>query len=437
MAHPTIVPLLSRSAPAATGSLQSASPQLPNKHASIGTATPHSHYLPISNQHSTPRSTPVRSSTPISLVSMLSPPLSPYSKVIPVSSPTPSLLQLDPILFPRSKFDTSSSPIFRKSNAPVSSAAAPSPTVAVKRPAPVEIDTPDTTSKRSKIDEYYLDSFDLTPAFSHNTNFRCVAWESLSTLASVASYSKRERGFLNHYGPRKPQTYSTSSSLPNNSIIRRNNFRYQVSTTSRVRNTPVNSDAEYVPVVTRSSKKRPEEVKHSRSVANVLPRPANIKPDTLFNSHSINTTSPLPTPKGSRASTPKPRRTASAPSKVHESTYASLPDYSPDTSTLLPGKPLKADWKGQPMDLTNDPLVGQLHPAEIYLASCIRLSCELYLDSKRRLFAEKVHRLKQGLPFRRTDAQKACRIDVNKASRLFVAYEKVGWLDDKMFKHHL
>ena len=49
----------------------------------------------------------------------------------------------------------------------------------------------------------------------------------------------------------------------------------------------------------------------------------------------------------------------------------------------------------------------------------------VYLDSKRRLFYEKVSRLRQGKGFRRTDAQKACRIDVNKASRLFAAFEKL------------
>lgn len=89
------------------------------------------------------------------------------------------------------------------------------------------------------------------------------------------------------------------------------------------------------------------------------------------------------------------------------------------------------------MDLSNDPNVHLLHPAEVHLASVLRLPCDIYLDSKRRLFAEKVHRLKQGLPFRRTDSQKACRIDVNKASRLFSAFEKVGWLEDDLFQKYL
>lgn len=137
-------------------------------------------------------------------------------------------------------------------------------------------------------------------------------------------------------------------------------------------------------------------------------------------------------------SQPKERREKKAiiPSNVHEMSFENLPDYSPSVSTLN-GQQLKAEWKGTPMDLSNDPKVDLLEESEVALAATLRLPAHLYLDSKRRLFAEKVHRLRQGLPFRRTDAQKACRIDVNKASRLFSAYEKVGWLDNHHFESFL
>ncbi|KAH3679451.1 hypothetical protein WICMUC_000996 [Wickerhamomyces mucosus] len=144
-----------------------------------------------------------------------------------------------------------------------------------------------------------------------------------------------------------------------------------------------------------------------------------------------------------RASTPTIKRVrktvASSPSPAPINIdWESLPDFSPDISTLPSNNTrcLKVEWKGQPMSLASDPLVSKLHPAEVTLASILRLPCNLYLDSKRRLFMEKVSRLKKGLPFRRTDAQKSCRIDVNKASRLFAAFEKIGWLkDDKFYKH--
>ncbi|SCU82146.1 LAFA_0C09340g1_1 [Lachancea sp. 'fantastica'] len=154
------------------------------------------------------------------------------------------------------------------------------------------------------------------------------------------------------------------------------------------------------------------------------------------------------TPVISRPSTPtnRHRKTAQISSPLASAAAVSapnmswerLPDYSPPMS-LLPNnnKCLKVEWKGSSMDLSDDPLKDLLHPAELQLAQILRLPCDLYLDSKRRLFLEKMHRLKQGLPFRRTDAQKACRIDVNKASRLFAAYEKIGWLQDDKFEKFL
>lgn len=92
----------------------------------------------------------------------------------------------------------------------------------------------------------------------------------------------------------------------------------------------------------------------------------------------------------------------SIPQYVPNMSWEKLPDYSPNTYETLPAnnnKCLKVEWKGSPMDLTHDPLRSKLHPAEVVLAQILRLPCDLYLDSKRRLFLEKMHRLKQGLPF--------------------------------------
>ncbi|KAL3229704.1 SWIRM domain-containing protein FUN19 [Nakaseomyces bracarensis] len=124
---------------------------------------------------------------------------------------------------------------------------------------------------------------------------------------------------------------------------------------------------------------------------------------------------------------------------VPNMSWSKLVDYSPPLSTLPPNqnKCLKIEWKGSSMDLSQDPLKDKLHPAELVLAETLRLPCDLYLDSKRRFFIEKVQKLRKGLPFRRTDAQKACRIDVNKASRLYAAFEKVNWLDDSNFEKYL
>lgn len=145
----------------------------------------------------------------------------------------------------------------------------------------------------------------------------------------------------------------------------------------------------------------------------------------------------LPTSAGNQAS-PPPKRSRPSTPIPYAYDFNQIEDFSPPVSALPnSNKCLKADWKGQSMDLTGDPLYSKLHPAEIVLAGTLRLPCNVYLDSKRRIFFEKVKRMRMDLPFRRTDAQKSCKIDVNKASRLFAAFERVGWLEDVHFERFM
>lgn len=118
--------------------------------------------------------------------------------------------------------------------------------------------------------------------------------------------------------------------------------------------------------------------------------------------------------------------------------YDLIKDYAPSLETLGGNaKALKADWKGQMLDLTNDPDRLLLSPAEINLAATLRLSCATYLCSKRRIFEARVRALNVGKEFRKTDAQQACKIDVNKASKLWTAYERVGWFKPEHFQQYL
>lgn len=112
--------------------------------------------------------------------------------------------------------------------------------------------------------------------------------------------------------------------------------------------------------------------------------------------------------------------------------FNALPDYSPPVSSL-PSKPnsLKVEWKGGPLDLRSDPHRDLLHPDELLLASQLRLDGATYLTSKRRVFIKRIEAYRIGKEFRKTDAQQACKIDVNKASKLWEAFNKVGWLDQK------
>lgn len=152
---------------------------------------------------------------------------------------------------------------------------------------------------------------------------------------------------------------------------------------------------------------------------------------------TLNGPSSGPTAKRSmpRASpTPEPSRRIVAPNR-EDKDFNSLPDYCPPISSL-PSRPnsLKVEWKGQPIDLSSDPHARLLHPDEVALAGNLRLDCATYLTSKRRIFERRLQCLRTGKEFRKTDAQQACKIDVNKASKLWTAFDRVGWLNPSWVK---
>ncbi|KAH6630029.1 hypothetical protein B0J18DRAFT_363953 [Chaetomium sp. MPI-SDFR-AT-0129] len=153
-------------------------------------------------------------------------------------------------------------------------------------------------------------------------------------------------------------------------------------------------------------------------------RPPKAKPQ---NPRPIRAT-PAPAREAIRVGTPEPRVRTVAPNR-EDKDFASLEDLCPPVNTL-PAKAnsLKVDWKGNALDLSNDPNRNLLHPDELILASNLRLDCATYLTSKRRIFLRRLECARIGKEFRKTDAQQACKIDVNKASKLWQAYERVGWL---------
>ncbi|KAK2739180.1 hypothetical protein FQN55_009586 [Onygenales sp. PD_40] len=136
--------------------------------------------------------------------------------------------------------------------------------------------------------------------------------------------------------------------------------------------------------------------------------------------------------------TPTPKPTRVIGTNRDDTDYNSLPDYCPPIETLRGNtKGLKADWKGQALDPSNDPDLHVLDPAEVGLAATLRLTCATYLCSKRRIFEARLNALRIGKEFRKTDAQQACKIDVNKASKLWTAYDKVGWFNPEYFRQYL
>lgn len=91
------------------------------------------------------------------------------------------------------------------------------------------------------------------------------------------------------------------------------------------------------------------------------------------------------------------------------------------------------NWKGEPFDLSKDPESHLLHPEEILLAANLRMECATYLTNKRRIFIACVERMKVGKDFKKTNSQQACKIDVNKASKLWEVFNKVGWFEKRHF----
>ncbi|KKK24134.1 hypothetical protein P175DRAFT_0532313 [Aspergillus ochraceoroseus IBT 24754] len=136
--------------------------------------------------------------------------------------------------------------------------------------------------------------------------------------------------------------------------------------------------------------------------------------------------------------TPNSRPPRAIGTNRDDTDFNSIKDYSPSLETLGGNaKALKADWKGQMLDLSNDPDKHLLSSAELNLAATLRLSCATYLCSKRRIFEARVKALNVGKEFRKTDAQQACKIDVNKASKLWTAYERVGLFKPEHFREYL
>lgn len=63
----------------------------------------------------------------------------------------------------------------------------------------------------------------------------------------------------------------------------------------------------------------------------------------------------------------------------------------------------------------------------------LKLTPQQLLETNKRFFAEKARRTFKGQTFKKTDAQKACKIDVNKTSKLYEIHLASGALDDDLY----
>ncbi|CAK7272915.1 hypothetical protein SEPCBS57363_005388 [Sporothrix epigloea] len=189
--------------------------------------------------------------------------------------------------------------------------------------------------------------------------------------------------------------------------------------------TPPNKQPAFPRPLQDSTKRVAKRASHIVTISRtaIPPRIAPQPKDTPHNkSGAIRATLHVP------GSSSEPRVRTSTPNR-EDRDFGSLPDYCPSLSTL-PERTnlLKVEWKGSPLDLSHDPFRHLLHADELGLAAGLRLDCATYLTSKRRIFIRRLECARIPKEFRKTDAQQACKIDVNKASKLWSAFDKVGWL---------
>ncbi|SAL96403.1 hypothetical protein [Absidia glauca] len=88
---------------------------------------------------------------------------------------------------------------------------------------------------------------------------------------------------------------------------------------------------------------------------------------------------------------------------------------------------VRVTWKGSPLSIRALPYYEALHSNEHTIASTLRLTPEQYLRCKRAMILSAQVFYQHNLPFRKSDAQKVCRIDVNKTSCLWGAFNRLGW----------
>ncbi|RIA92432.1 hypothetical protein C1645_765079 [Glomus cerebriforme] len=97
-------------------------------------------------------------------------------------------------------------------------------------------------------------------------------------------------------------------------------------------------------------------------------------------------------------------------------------------TTILDDVNINIKWKGQPLNITHLTHYSLLHPKEAHVTSILRLTPVQYLTSKYILISSARRYVKKNLPFRKSDAQKLLRIDVNKASKLWEFFQQIKWI---------
>ena len=194
-----------------------------------------------------------------------------------------------------------------------------------------------------------------------------------------------------------------------------------------------------IPATTRSPRVR-------TSVDFTTSTRANGPLDSVIEVRQIKTPRPRPAPKVVDPNAPpkvsKGQRTDAEFEDALLSTGTAI--YYPPNDNLdrLGPNAMKVEWKSSkkfytPQEATRFQNLKDVkfHPKEIDLAGTINMvHFAQYEESKRLIFQFWYERKSKGLPFTKTHAQQAAHVDVNKASALWTAFDKVNWFSDEAFR---
>ncbi|KAF0395531.1 clr6 l associated factor 1 laf1 [Gigaspora margarita] len=88
----------------------------------------------------------------------------------------------------------------------------------------------------------------------------------------------------------------------------------------------------------------------------------------------------------------------------------------------------KITWRGPESNVEILPHAGVLHRVEAKACGILRLSPEQYINSKLIILTAAKEYKERSIPFRKVDAQRLVRIDVNKACKLWEFFSQAGWI---------
>ena len=252
------------------------------------------------------------------------------------------------------------------------------------------------------------------------------------TPHNPARYIETQKALLARTNLFRPQTIKVVATIPDTSVKR----VHKRGASGNVRRSR--------PVTTTSSTPRPPRVRPP--VDFQTSTRANGSAGPVIEVKPIKVPRPRPAPKVVDPNAPpKVSKGQRSDAEFEEALIATAtPIYYPPTDNLdkLGPNAMKVEWKSSkkvyaPQEFTRFQGLKDVkfHPKEVDLAGTINMvHFAQYEESKRLIFKFWFERKSMGMSFTKTHAQQAAHVDVNKASALWTAFDKVGWFSDEAYR---